>query len=736
MRIIHDAAVAAGAPAGILGCIAEPSVELSNGLMHHPMVNMILATGGPGMVHAAYSSGKPALGVGAGNTPVVIDETADLKMTISSILMSKTFDNGVICASEQALVVVDSVYEAVKRELTERGAHIVTGSDREALSRTVVQDNHLNTAIVGQTADRIAEMAGIQVPSHTKVLIAECEAVGDGEPFAREKLSPVLALYRASDFNAAVAKARELVIYGGAGHTSVLYTDSYNSERIGIFQNAMVTGRVLINMPASQGAIGDVYNFKLPPSLTLGCGSWGGNSVSENIGVRHLLNVKSVAVRKENMQWYKVPPKIYFKPGALPLAIAELRERKRAFVITDAMMAELGFVDRIVEELEKNGLQVRVFSGIKPDPDLTSIEQCMAQINSFEPDVFVGLGGGSPLDAAKIIWLMYEQPDLKFEDIAMRFMDIRKRIAVFPELGKKAIMVSIPTTSGTGSEVTPFAVITDDRTGIKYPIADYELTPDMAIIDPDLVQTMPPKLAAFTGLDAMTHALESFTSVFANNYTDGQALEALRLIFKYLRTSVHEPQANRMAREKMHYAATIAGMAFSNAFLGVCHSMAHKIGQSFHVPHGLANALLISHVIRYNATDRPTKQGLLPVYRYPFVKGRYARIADHLHLANDVHEDDRDTKVERLIQAIEDLKADLGIPASLREAGVPESDFLAKLDELAEMAFDDQCTGGNPRYPLIDEIKAIYLRAFYGEPVIGVSDEVFWEPRLAHQEGE
>ncbi len=724
VKILMDAAIENGCPPGLFACLEEPTLEMSSALMRHPDINLILATGGPGMVKAAYSSGKPAIGVGAGNTPVIIDHSADLKMAVSSILMSKTFDNGVICASEQSIIIAGEVYDDVMGEFERRGAHILSDKEKSKLQEILVgKDGHINSQIVGQPATDIAKMAGIKVPSDTKVLLAVCTEIGDAEPYSMEKLSPVLAIYKASSFSDALDKSSALIEYGGAGHTAVLYTDAAaDHDNIERFEHRARVGRALINMPASQGAIGDVYNFRLAPSLTLGCGSWGGNSVSENIGVKHLMNVKSVAQRRENMQWVRIPPKVYFKNGAMSQALAELKDRQRAFIITDKTMEQIGYVRKVTDILDEIGMKYRVFSQVKPDPDISNVNAALAQVIPFEPDLFIALGGGSPMDAAKFIWLLYENPDQKFEDIAMRFMDIRKRITEFPELGRKAIMVSIPTTSGSGSEVTPFTVITDDRTGIKYPIADYALTPDMAIVDPDLVMTLPKVLVAHTGLDAMTHAIEAYTSVFANNFTDGMALESLRLIFKYLPDSYHRGQRIPRAREKMHYAATIAGMAFANAFLGICHSMAHKMGSAFHMPHGLANALLLPYVIRYNATDKPTKQGLLPVYRYPFVKGRYAKIADHLRLAEDIKGDEqdpkvRDQKVERLIQAIDKLKTDLEIPKTIREAGVPESLFLEKLEEISEQAFDDQCTGGNARYPLVEEIRELYLKAYYGGDV-------------------
>ena len=714
-RIVRDAAVEAGAPEGIIGWIDNPTMPLSNALMHHPHINLILATGGPGMVKAAYSSGKPAIGVGAGNTPAVIDATANIKMAVSSIIMSKTFDNGMICASEQSVVVEDAVYDKVKAEFITRGCHFVTGKDRKKLAETIVINGKLNSAIVGQSAEKIAQMAGIKVPAGTKILIAEASAVNDEEVFAREQLSPVLAFYRAKDFKHAVDLARDLILYGGAGHTSVLYTDEANEEHIDLFKD-MPTARTLINIPSSQGAIGDVYNFKLAPSLTLGCGSWGGNSVSENIGVKHLMNVKSVAERRENMYWYKVPSKIYFKRGALPQALAELKDKQRAYIITDKTMEQLGHVRAVADVLESLNIKFRVFSNVLPDPNISNVQEALNIANSWQPDMIIALGGGSAIDEGKMVWLMYENPDTSFEDIAMRFMDIRKRIYAAPPLGKKAVMVAIPTTSGTGSEVTPFTIITDEKTGTKYAITDYALTPDMAIIDPEFVLNMPKSLTAYSGLDVLTHAIEAYTSVYATNFTDGQALEAMRLVFKYLEKSYTLGAKDINAREKMHYAATIAGMAFANAFLGLSHSMAHKLGAMYHVPHGLANALLLSYIIEFNATDKPTKQGLFPQYKYPFVKGRYGKIVDFLLPHNNLG-DDKDAKVQKLIDMVEDLKHKLNIPRSIKEYGIPEKEFLDNLDKLSELAFDDQCTGGNARYPLISEIKDLYLKAYYGEPV-------------------
>ncbi|MGB7749425.1 MAG: bifunctional acetaldehyde-CoA/alcohol dehydrogenase [Verrucomicrobiia bacterium] len=710
-RVIHEAAVAAGAPPGLIGCIGKPTVELSQRLMQHPRVNLILATGGPGMVKAAYSCGKPAIGVGAGNTPAVIDELADVRMAVSSILMSKTFDNGMICASEQSVIVVRALYEAVRQEFIARGAVILTPEQRDKLGAILLKKGGINADIVGQPAAKIAALAGFKVPPLTKVLIAEVEKIGMEEPFSYEKLSPVLALYAAESFTVAVEKARALVEFGGIGHTSVLYTDPARRDRIETFSAHVKTGRVLVNMPSSHGAIGDIYNFRLEPSLTLGCGSWGGNSVSENVGVKHLLNIKTVAERRENMLWFNVPPKIYFKAGSLPLALRDLKGHRRAFIVTDKQLFDLHYADRVTRVLDELNIDHEVFFEVEPDPSLTTVRRGLAVMNSFKPDVIIAMGGGSPMDAAKIMWLMYEYPNVEFEGLALRFMDIRKRIYEFPKLGRKAMMVAIPTTSGTGSEVTPFAVVTDDRTGAKYPIADYELTPNMAIIDSELVLNMPPKLTAHSGIDALTHAIEAMVSVLSTEYTNAMALESIRLLFKYLPDAYRNGAADPRAREKVHHAGTMAGMAFANAFLGICHSMAHKLGAAFHLPHGLANALLINTVIRYNATDVPFKQTSFPQYTYPTAKARYARIADHLGLGGNTP----DEKVDRLVAEINKLKKAIGLPGSIREAGVAEKEFHAQLDTLAANAFDDQCTGANPRYPLIPEIKDLFLRAYEGK---------------------
>jgi acetaldehyde dehydrogenase / alcohol dehydrogenase len=720
-KAVMEAAHAAGAPANLIGWIDEPSVALSQALMQHPDIKLILATGGPAMVKAAYSSGHPSLGVGAGNTPAVIDETADIRMAVSSILLSKVFDNGMICASEQAVVVVDDLYEQVKQEFIERGAYFLNSTEKAQLAKVLLLDGHLNAAIVGQSVGAIAQLAGIVLtppqsspnnpPPLPKVLIAEVETVGSSEPFSFEKLAPVLAMYRAKNFYQAVKTAEQLIAFGGQGHTSVLYTDPTNQEDIAYFENRMRTARVLINTPSSQGAIGDLFNFKLDPSLTLGCGTWGGNSVSENVTPKHLLNVKTVSERRENMLWFRVPPKIYFKTGCLPVALRELAGKKRALLITDKPLFDMGLLKEVTDVLDEIGVDHYIFYDVEPDPTLTTINQGLALCNSYRPDVLIAFGGGSPMDAAKVMWLMYEHPEIEFDGLAMRFMDIRKRVYELPPLGQKAMLVAIPTTSGTGSEVTPFAVVTDDRVGVKYPLADYALTPTMAIVDPELVMHMPKKLTAYGGIDALTHALESYVSVVATEFTDGLALEAISLLFNYLPRSYRQGGHDPEAREKVHYAATIAGMAFANAFLGICHSMAHKLGATFHLPHGLANALMISHVIRYNATDAPFKQAIFPQYEYPHAKERYAQIADHLRLGGTTP----DEKVERLIAKIEDLKHQVDIPPTIRAAlSEDEQEFYDELEEMAEQAFDDQCTGANPRYPLIQDLKELYILAYQG----------------------
>lgn len=683
--------------------------------MSHKDINLILATGGPGMVVAAYSSGKPAIGVGAGNTPAIIDETADVKIAVNSILLSKTFDNGMICASEQSVVVVQDVYEEVRDEFVLRGAHLVNDAERDLLRAYILKDGKLNSAIVGQAAYTIAKNAGFTVREETKILLAEVEEIGVSEALSYEKLSPVLAMYRATDFNEATKKAEALITFAGMGHTAVLYTDPTNTSRIIQFGNVATTGRVLINQPSSHGAIGDLYNFRLEPSLTLGCGSWGGNSVSENVGVKHLMNIKTITERRENMLWFRVPPKIYFKSGCLPTALGELDGCKRAFIVTDGPLFNLGIADEVTENLDKLHIENEVFFEVMPDPDLTTVRRGVERMRAFNPDVIIAVGGGSPMDAAKIMWLLYEHPDVKFSDVALRFMDIEKRVYKFPKLGVKAKFVAIPTTSGTGSEVTPFAVVTDDSTGQKYPITDYELTPNVAIIDPALVMNMPKTLTAYSGIDALVHALEAIVSVTATDYTNALALESARILFKYLPGAYRNGAKDPRAREKVHNAATMAGMSFANAFLGVCHSMAHKLGAAYHLPHGLANALLIEHVIRFNATEAPRKQAAFPQYGYPDATSRYARMARYIGLGADRPDATNEEMVEHLIKAIRQLCEMLEIPATIQGAGVEEKKFLAELDELAEEAFDDQCTGSNPRYPLIREIKQLYLDAFYGK---------------------
>ncbi|ATD54868.1 bifunctional acetaldehyde-CoA/alcohol dehydrogenase [Clostridium chauvoei] len=709
-KIVLDAAVKAGAPEGIIAWIDEPSVELSQNVMRES--DIILATGGPAMVKSAYSSGRPALGVGAGNTPAIIDETAHIKMAVNSVLLSKTFDNGVICASEQSILVMDSIYDEVKKELAERGAYILKGEEIDKVRKIILNEKGgLNANMVGQSAYKIAEMAGVKVPTSAKVLVGEVESVELEEPFSHEKLSPVLAMYKVKSFDEALTKACRLIELGGMGHTSVLYTDQVKStERIAAFGAAMKTARTLINMPASQGAIGDVFNFRLAPSLTLGCGSWGGNSVSENVGPKHLINVKSVAERRENMLWFRVPEKTYFKYGCLPIALQELHEmgKKKVFIVTDKVLAELGYTNHITNVLERFGMDFRVFSEVEPDPTLRAAKKGAEAMLAFQPDVIISLGGGSPMDAAKIMWVMYEHPEVRFEDLAMRFMDIRKRVYKFPTMGEKAMMVAVPTSAGTGSEVTPFAVITDEQTGVKYPLADYELTPDMAIVDAELMMSMPKGLTSCSGIDVLVHAIEAYVSVLASEYTNGLALEAIRLVFKYLPQAYNEGTTNIKAREKMAHASSIAGIAFANAFLGVCHSMAHKLGAFHHLPHGMANSLLINEVIKFNATDAPTKQAAFAQYKYPNAAWRYARIADYLQLGGNTEAE----KVELLVKAIEDLQAKVGMPKTIKEAGVSEQSFYATLDEMVEQAFDDQCTGANPRYPLMSELKQMYIDCY------------------------
>lgn len=710
-RVVLEAAVKAGAPKNIIGWIEEPSVQASNDLMR--AADLILATGGPGMVKAAYSSGTPAIGVGAGNTPVIIDETAHIKMAVNSILLSKTFDNGVICASEQSVIVPEKIYDEVKKEFVLRNAYILKGDELDKVRKTIVIDGNLNGDIVGQSAHKIAKMAGVNVPENTKILIGEVESVELEEPFSHEKLSPVLAMYKTKSFEESLKKADRLIELGGMGHTSVLYADELVAkDKIEKFAKTMKTGRTLINMPAAQGAIGDVFNFKLAPSLTLGCGSWGGNAVSENVGVKHLINIKTVAKRRENMLWFRVPEKVYFKFGSLPVALQELKGKKKAVIVTDQQLAALGYTDHITEVLEHIGVDFRIFSDVQADPTLSVVEKGADLMRSYNPDVIIALGGGSAMDAAKIMWVMYEHPTVEFKDLAMTFMDIRKRIVTFPKMGEKAELWAIATSAGTGSEVTPFAVITDDSTGVKYPLADYELTPDVAIVDPQLMLSMPAGLTAASGIDVVTHAIEAYVSIMASEFTNPLALEATRLSFKYLPESVKGGATAIKAKEKMANASCLAGMAFSNAFLGVCHSMAHKLGAAFHIAHGTANALLLDEVIRFNATDRPFKMAGFAQYKYPNAKERYAKLADFLGFTKGTETPEEKAKILR--KKISQLKTEIGIKPTIADYGITEEEFLGKLDKMVEDAFNDQCTGANPRYPLMSELKEMYLRAYYG----------------------
>lgn len=712
LRLVLETAVKFGAPENIIGWIDEPSIELSGALMKHKDIGLILATGGPGMVAAAYSSGIPAIGVGPGNTPAVIDETADIQMAVNSIILSKTFDNGMICASEQSVIIVDEIYTKVKKEFEERGCYLLKKEEAKKLADVMFPNGKLNPAIVGQSASKIAEIAGITVAKETKILIAEVNDTSDKEPFAHEKLSPVLAMYKAKNFEEATNKAEELIVLGGNGHTSVLYTNQTNEDRIQKYGNILTTSRVLINTPASQGGIGDLFNFRLEPSLTLGCGSWGHNSVSENIGVKHLINIKTVAEREENMLWFKVPPKIYFKKGCVGFALQELKGKKKAFIVTDKVLFDLGYTKKITDVLENIGVKYDLFSDVEPDPTLSLVERALKACRNLQPDVIIALGGGSPIDAAKMVWMMYEQPDIKFEDVAMRFMDIRKRAYKMPELGKIADLVCIPTTSGTGSEVTPFTIITDEKTQNKYAIADYAFTPTMAIVDPDLAGTMPRGLAAASGIDALVHSLEAYVSVMASPFTDGLALQAIKMIFENLEESVNKGTPE--AREQIHYAANIAGMAFSNAFLGICHSLAHKLGAKFHIPHGIANAYCLSQVIKFNSNKKPTKQTAFAQYKYPFACEKYAQISDFMGFGGNTVEE----KIDNLIAKIEELKAKIGIAPSIKadpKNTFTEKEFMDALDEISEKAFDDQCTTANPRYPLISEMKELYIRAYNGD---------------------
>ncbi len=712
-NIILQAAVAAGAPKGIIGWIDEPTIELSERVMKE--ANIILATGGPGMVRAAYSSGRPAIGVGAGNTPAIIDDTADIKTAVSSILVSKTFDNGMICASEQAVIVMDKVYNEAKKEFTLRGAYFLNREETQKTREVLLVNGALNAKIVGQTAHAIAKLAGFDVPAETKILVGEVESIELSEAFAHEKLSPVLAMYKAKTFDEAIAKAEKLVADGGFGHTSSIYVDAVNEKaKIDRFSAAMKTCRILVNTPSSHGGIGDLYNFKLAPSLTLGCGSWGGNSVSENVGVKHLINIKTVAERRENMLWFRTPEKVYFKKGSLGVALKELKDvmnKKRAFIVTDSFLFNNGYTKPVTDLLDAMDIKHHTFFDVAPDPTLACAKLGAEAMREFKPDVIIALGGGSAMDAGKIMWTLYEHPEVDFQDLAMRFMDIRKRVYTFPRLGEKAYFVAIPTSAGTGSEVTPFAVITDEQTGVKYPLADYELMPKMAIVDVDLMMNMPKGLTAASGIDALTHAVEAYASMLATDYTNGLALQALKNIFNYLPAAYENGAKDPVAREKMADASTMAGMAFANAFLGICHSMAHKLGAFHHLPHGIANALLINEVMKYNIAEAPVKMGTFSQYKYPEILKRYAEIASFVGINGTSDED----KFNKLLGKIDELKAKVGVPASIKAAGVDEAKFLANLDEMVEQAFDDQCTGANPRYPLMSELKEIYMRAYYGK---------------------
>jgi len=713
-KVVLEAAVEAGAPENIIGWIDVPSLELTNVLMRE--ADIILATGGPGMVKAAYSSGKPALGVGAGNTPAIIDDTADIVLAVNSIIHSKTFDNGMICASEQSVIVLDKVYDGVKSEFMDRGCYFLNKRETEKVRKTILINGSLNAKIVGQTACKIAGLAGVKVPVGTKILIGEVESVELSEEFAHEKLSPVLAMYRAKDFADALNKADKLVSDGGYGHTSSIYLNTaIAQDKLAEFQERMKTCRILVNTPSSQGGIGDLYNFKLAPSLTLGCGSWGGNSVSENVGVKHLLNIKTVAERRENMLWFRTPSKVYIKKGCLPVALDELKTvmgKKRCFIVTDSFLYKNGYTKPITDKLDEMGIIHETFFDVAPDPTLACAKEGTKQMTDFAPDCIIALGGGSAMDAGKIMWVMYEHPEVDFMDMAMRFCDIRKRIYTFPKMGEKAFFIAIPTSAGTGSEVTPFAVITDEKSGVKYPLADYELLPNMAIIDTDYHMSAPRGLTAASGIDAVTHALEAYASVMSTDYTDGLALKALKTIFTYLPRAYNDGQTDVLAREKMANAATMAGMAFANAFLGVCHSMAHKLGAFHHIPHGIANALMIEQVMRFNACETPVKMGTFPQYDHPQCLQRYAEIATYLGIKGDTDKE----KLEGLIKAVGDLKKQVGIKETIKDYNIDEKDFLDRLDEMTEQAFDDQCTGANPRYPLMSEIRQMYLNAYYGLP--------------------
>lgn len=711
-KIVLEAAVKAGAPEGIISWIDVPALDLTNYLMQNS--DIILATGGPGMVKAAYSSGKPALGVGAGNTPAVIDDTADILLAVNSIIHSKTFDNGMICASEQSVIVLDKVYDEVKEEFQKRGCYILNDEETEKVRKTIIINGALNAKIVGQKAYTIAKLAGVEVPEDTKILIGEVESVDISEEFAHEKLSPVLAMYKAKDFEDAVLKAHKLILDGGLGHTSSLYVNvASGKDKIERFYSKMKTCRVLINTPSSQGGIGDIYNFSLTPSLTLGCGTWGGNSVSENVGIKHLINIKTVAERRNNMLWFRAPEKVYIKRGCLPVALEELKtvmDKKKVFIVTDTFLFENGYTKVITDKLEELKIQYTTFSDVAPDPNLECAKKGAELMKSFKPDCIIALGGGSAMDAAKIMWVLYEHPEVDFLDMAMRFMDIRKRVYTFPKMGEKAYFIAVPTSAGTGSEVTPFAVITDESTGVKYPLADYELLPKMAIVDADLMMNAPKGLTSASGIDALVHSIEAYVSTMSTEFTDGLALEAIKLIFEYLPRAYEKGAEDVEAREKMAHAATIAGMAFANAFLGICHSMGHKLGAFHHLPHGVTVSLVLNEVMKFNSSEKPVKMGTFPQYEYPRALRRYAEIAEYLGIKGK----DDEEKLSKLLVKIDELKDKIGIKHTIKDYDISEKDFLETLDEMSEQAFDDQCTGANPRYPLIEEIKEIYLKVYYG----------------------
>jgi len=712
-KVLLEAAVKAGAPEGIIGWVDVPSLAMTNLLMNE--ADIILATGGPGMVKAAYSSGKPALGVGPGNTPAIIDDTADILLAVNSIIHSKTFDNGMICASEQSVIVLQKVYDKVKKEFIDRGCYFLNKEETEKVRKTIIVSGSLNAKIVGQSAYKIASLAGVNVPETTKIIIGEVKSVEISEEFAHEKLSPVLAMYKAQDFNEALDKAEHLIADGGYGHTASIYLNTMTEKaKLDKFEARMKTCRILINTPSSHGGIGDLYNFKLAPSLTLGCGSWGGNSVSENVGVKHLINVKTVAERRENMLWFRTPEKIYIKKGCLPIALDELKTvigKKKVFIVTDSFLYTNGYTKPITDKLDEMGIQHTTFYNVAPDPSIACAKEGAAQMTAFQPDCIIAVGGGSAMDAGKIMWVMYEHPEVDFMDMAMRFIDIRKRVYTFPKMGEKAYFIAIPTSAGTGSEVTPFAVITDEKTGVKYPLADYELMPNMAIVDADMMMNAPKGLTSASGIDAVTHALEAYASMLATDYTDGLALRSLKMIFEYLPRAYDNGPNDPIAREKMANAATMAGIAFANAFLGVCHSMAHKLGAFHHLPHGIANALMIDEVLRFNAENVPVKMGTFSQYDHPHTLERYAEITDSLGLGGKSNEE----KLENLIKAIDELKNKIGVKKTIKDYGIDEKDFLDCLDDMTEQAFDDQCTGANPRYPLISEIKQMYLNAYYGK---------------------